>query len=107
MKSESEVNIYDLVYKKLLELNIKEINVSDFYQLVGNIKIPKEEIVLVLQERLLKVGLTASQVDRICNNLSLKLRWTKRDVRDIENHLREEGLILRKGYNSIVINKET
>jgi len=96
-------SIYDKVYQKLINLETKEISVPDFYRLVGNMKVPKEEIVGFIEEKLLEMGLTGTQVDRICSNLSFKLRWTKRDAREIENHLRERGLITKKGFSIIEI----
>jgi len=95
MNSKNGFNIYDKVYQKLLELEFEKIQVSEFYTIVENMKIPKEEIVGLIEEDLTKAGLTATQVDRICSNLSFKLRWTHRDAKNVEKHLRERGLIHR------------
>jgi len=106
VKDLKSLNVYDRVYKKLIELETEEISVSDFYTLIGNMKIPKEDIVGFIEEKLFEMGLTTTQVDRICSNLSFKLRWTKRDAREIENHLRESGLLSKKGFSVLKINKK-
>lgn len=98
--------IYDKVYQKLLELEYDELTVKEFYSLVENIRIPKEKVLGLIEEKLLKMGLTTTQVDRICSSLSFKIRMTRRDARNVERHLREEGLISRKNPFTISIKQK-
>lgn len=98
--------IYDRVYKKLLELDVEEISVKEFGILVSNMRINKEEIMIHIRQKLLELGLTVDAVDRICSNLSFKLRWTKADIRDVANHLRQRGLIQRKSFSVLSVNRD-
>lgn len=59
-----------------------------------------------MRHKLLELGLTVDAVDRICSNLSFKIRCTKADVHDIRHHLRQRGVIVSKGFGKLVINKD-
>lgn len=106
MSNNGKYNIYDEVYKKLLKLDVDSLNVSDFYTLVENMRLPKVKALELIEEELLGIGLTVTQVDRICSSLSFKIRWTRQDARDVEKHLREEGLISKQGFNMIKVKKK-
>lgn len=106
MSSTDEFNIYDKVYQLLLNLNVDEISAGDFYSLVERIRLPKEQVLNLVEDELLDMGLVQPQVDRICRGLSFKIRWNRKDAKFVEKRLREMGLIDRENFNKIVINKK-
>lgn len=106
MIEEATFNIYDKVYLLLLNLNVKEISAGDFYSLVEKIRIPKKQVLELVEDELLDMGLVQTQVDRICRSLSFKIRWTRNDAKFVEKKLREKGLIERENFNKIIIKKQ-
>jgi len=106
VKKNNGVNIYQKVYNKLLETDADKLLVSDFYHMVENMKINYDEIMNTVEQTLLDAGFSPHQIERLSNNLSWKLRFTRHDARDIEKTLCKQGCIIRN-RNYIYIEKLT
>lgn len=96
--------IYDIVKEKILSLGVEKLQLNEFYLLVENIKICNNDVVEVIYKDLIKMGLTPNASERICSSLAWKIRFTKRDARDIEKHLRNSGFFHREHYNLVINN---
>lgn len=100
------VNVYNKVYDELLKLDVDRIYKNEFYTLIEKMKIGVPDIVATIEQVLIDAGFNEQQIFRVSNNLSFKLRFSKRDARYIEKHLKENGNITRRG-NLIIINKDS
>lgn len=101
--SNNGVNIYDKVYALLLDKGEDKIRPYEFYYLVENLKINNNEILDMIRGVLSDAGFNEGNIERISNNLSWKLRFTRADAREIEKEMCKKGWICRK-KNYIIIN---
>jgi hypothetical protein len=66
-------------------------------------KFKYDEILGIIEQALIEAGFSSEHIERISNNLSWKLRFTRQDAKHIEKKLRKRGLIDREKHY-IVIN---
>lgn len=105
MDKPNGINVYKKVYNELLKLNADHIYKSELYSIIGSMKISVPDVVAIIEQVLIDAGFNEQQIFRVSNNLSFKLRFSKRDAWHIEKHLKENGSITRRG-NLIIINKD-
>ena len=105
MAKSNGINVYNKVYSELLKLDADHIYKSEFYGLIEKMKIGVPDVIATIEQVLIDAGFNEQQIFRVSNNLSFKLRFSKRDAHYIEKHLKENGNITRRG-NLIVINKD-
>ena len=100
-------DIYQKIKDILMEQDIEEIPVPEFFKLVENMKICEDEIVDVIAKDLKKLNLPPVTIDRICNDLAWKIRFRRSDARVIEKKLRKDGFLSRHRFSYLVINKDS
>jgi len=98
------VSVYDKVLGKLKEMETPKIYSNQFYSLITNMKVNKTELICIIEESLKEAGLPVTQIERICDGISWKLRFTKPDAKAIEKHLIAKGEIKRVGCQIILLN---
>jgi len=103
MKKNNGINICKKIYSKLNNLDKEKIRPYELYYIIENMKFNREEIIDTIRDVLREAGFNDSYIDRISNNLSWKLRFTRADSREIEKQLCKRGLICRE-KNFIIIN---
>ena len=97
------INVYEKVYSILLNLENKKIRPFELYSIIENMKFGRGEVIETIRDVLKEAGFNDSYIERISNNLSWKLRFTRADSREIEKKLCKKGLICRE-RNYIIIN---
>jgi hypothetical protein len=99
------LNVHEKVYYILLNLETDKIRPYELYYLIENMKFKRDEILDMITETLELAGFSEDHISRISNNLSWKLRFTRKDARKIEKELCKRGLICRE-KNYIYIKQE-
>lgn len=100
--------IYQLVLKKLCQLNKPYIFNRDIENIVINMKINKKEIDMKgIKKELALLGFTKLNIDKICNHIFWKMRYTLGDTYEIKRNLIKKGFLETGSGNRIFIkNKE-
>jgi len=94
-RNSNGVNVYLKVYEMLLKQDNDKLRPYEFYYMIEQMKLNYDEIMGTIENALLKAGFSKEHIVRISNNLSWKLRFTRKDARAIERELCKRGLITR------------
>lgn len=105
MGENTPLPVHNKIFDLLNRRTSGKIFVNEFYNLIENIRV-NGDILNNIRLSLLKEGLTERQADRICSDISWKMRFTRRDSRDIMDDLIDMGWIRRKNYVIEILKKK-
>jgi len=95
--------VYDLMFKYVDKGLRPYLYRYECFELIENIKIPKDDILLMIKDQMGKHGFTDRTI-LFASELSRRLRFNRRDSREIIQRLQEKGMINIKRNNVYLCN---
>lgn len=99
--------VHQLVYDQIKERSGEKIYVRDFYHMVESMRLQDIDLYSQVMEKLVpelqKLGLSQHQIESISNNVKWRVRFSRKDARDIEKVFIKQGLMKRSAASIITI----
>lgn len=99
--------VHQLVYDKIKMRSGETMYVRDFYHLVESMRLQDVDLYSQVMKKLVpelrQLGLSPHQIESICNNVKWRVRFSRKDARDIEKVFTQMGLMKRSAASIITI----
>ena len=96
--------VYSLITKELEESIRPYLYRHECFKIIENIKIPKSKILPIIEIQMREYGFTDRYIELLTRDLSKRLRFNRRDSREIMNRLHKKHMIKFERNNVYICN---